>query len=80
MLALLVSDKIEGFEMMPSMSLMELAEYHARESVRAAYLTNQPEYREKSLKVAQEWMEEARLRGSQGPTLADLILGFEHIT
>lgn len=59
---------------------MELAEYHARESVRAAYLTNQPEYREKSLKVAQEWMEEARLRGSQGPTLADLILGFEHIT
>jgi hypothetical protein len=66
--------------MMPSMSLMELAEYHARESVRAAYLTNQPEYREKSLKVAQEWMEEARLRGSQSPTLADLILGFEHIT
>jgi hypothetical protein len=76
---LTVLSQIKGFEMMPSRNLRELAEYHARESVRAAYLTNQPEYREKSLKWAQEWMEEARLRGSKVPTLADLILGFEHI-
>jgi hypothetical protein len=65
---------------MPSKNLREMAEYHARESVRAAYLTNQPESREKWLKVAQEWMEEARLRGSTAPTLADLIPDFEHIT
>ena len=65
---------------MPSGNLRELAEYHARESVRAAYLTNQPESRERWLKVAQEWMEVARLRGSHGPTLADLILDLEHST
>jgi len=59
---------------MPSGNLRELAEYHARESVRAAYLTNQPESRERWLKVAQEWMEVARLRGSKALTLADLIL------
>jgi hypothetical protein len=59
---------------MPSGNLRELAEYHARESVRAAYLTNQPESREKWLKVAQEWVEVARLRGSKALTLADLIL------
>jgi hypothetical protein len=63
---------------MPSGNLRELAEYHARESVRTAYLTNQPEYREKWLKVAQEWMEVARLRGSKALTLADLILDLEH--
>ena len=58
---------------MPSGNLRELAEYHARESVRAAYLTNQPESRERWLKVAQEWMEVARLRGSKVLTLAYLI-------
>ena len=58
---------------MPSGNLRELAEYHARESVRTAYLTNQPESRERWLKVAQEWMEVARLRGSKVLTLADLI-------
>jgi hypothetical protein len=46
---------------MPSRNLRELAEYHARESVRAAYLTNLSEYRETWLKVAQEWLDEARL-------------------
>jgi hypothetical protein len=59
---------------MPSGNLRELAEYHARESVRAAYLTNLSEYRETWLKVAQEWLDEARLRGSKiSPTVADLL-------
>jgi hypothetical protein len=56
-------------------NLRELAEYHARESVRAAYLTNLSEYRETWLKVAQEWLDEARLRGSKiSPTVADLVV------
>jgi hypothetical protein len=60
---------------MPSRNLRELAEYHARESVRAAYLTDLSEYRETWLKVAQEWLDEARLRGSKiSPTVADLVV------
>ena len=60
---------------MPSSNLRELAEYHARESVRAAYLTNLSEYRETWLNVAQEWLDEARLRGSKiSPTVADLVV------
>ena len=61
---------------MPSRNLRELAEYHARESVRAAYLS---EYRETWLKVAQEWLDEARLRGSKiSPTVADLVVPTEN--
>jgi hypothetical protein len=49
------------------MHMREMAEYHARESLRAAYLTNDPECRERLLKEAQEWLQEARLRGSKMP-------------
>ena len=64
---------------MPSSNLRELAEYHARESVRAAYLTNLSEYRETWLKVAQEWLDEARLRGSKiSPTVDDLVVATEN--
>ncbi len=64
---------------MPSSNLRELAEYHARESVRAAYLTNLSEYRETWLNVAQEWLDEARLRGSKiSPTVADLVVPTEN--
>jgi hypothetical protein len=64
---------------MPGRNLRELAEYHARESVRAAYLTNLSEYRETWLKVAQEWLDEARLRGSKiSPTVADLVVPTEN--
>ena len=61
---------------MPSRNLSrELAEYHATESVRAAYLTDLSDYRETWLKVAQEWLDEARLRGSTiSPTVADLVV------
>jgi hypothetical protein len=56
------------------MHMMKMAEYHARESVRAAYLTNDPECRGMLLSEGQEWLQEARHRGSTLPLLADLIL------
>jgi hypothetical protein len=40
----------------------------------AAYLTNHPECRGMLLSEAQEWLQEARHRGSTLPLLADLIL------
>ena len=49
------------------MHMREMAEYHARECWRAAYLTNDPECRERLLKEAQQWLQEARLRGSKMP-------------
>ena len=60
--------------MSSSTKLREMAEYHARESVRAAYLTNDPECRGMLLSEAPEWLQEARHRGSTLPLLADLIL------
>jgi hypothetical protein len=41
---------------------------------RLAYLTNDPECRGMLLSEAQEWLQEARHRGSTLPLLADLIL------
>ena len=56
------------------MHMREMVEYHAKECVRAAYLTNDPECRGTLLDEAQKWLQEARLRGSTLPLLADLIL------
>jgi hypothetical protein len=41
-----------------------MAEYHARECVRAAKLTDDAENRELLLRMAREWAQEAQRRGS----------------
>ena len=41
-----------------------MAEYHARECVRAANLTDDAENRELLLRMAREWAQEAQRRGS----------------
>jgi hypothetical protein len=51
-------------EMSSSTELREMAEYHARECVRAANLTDDAENRELLLKMAREWAQEAQRRGS----------------
>lgn len=50
--------------MSSSTKLREMAEYHARECVRAANLTDDAENRELLLKMAREWAQEAQRRGS----------------
>ena len=61
------------------MHMREMVEYHAKECVRAAYLTNDPECRGTLLDEAQKWLQEARLRGSKiSPTVADLVVPTEN--
>jgi hypothetical protein len=62
------------------MHMREMAEYNARESLRAAYLTSDPELRETFLKEAQKWLQEARLRGSKMPLpSADAIIAGRYL-
>ena len=50
--------------MSSSTQLREMAEYHARECVRAANLTDDAENRELLLKLASEWMQAATRQAS----------------